>query len=229
MKYLGEHFDIHTGGIDHISIHHTNEIAQSEAATNKKFVNYWLHGAFLIFGAKKISKSQGGLYTISELENMGFGPMAFRYLILTSHYRSILKFSLKSLKSAQEGYERLKNIISEIKYDKRINREYLNSFQKAINNDLDMPKALSILWKLIHDKKIKEKIGTIREFDKVLGLDLLKKEKLEIPEEIQKLVAEREKVRNQKDFKKSDELRAKIKSLGYWVEDTAKGPKIKKI
>jgi cysteinyl-tRNA synthetase len=229
MKYLGEHFDIHTGGIDHIQIHHTNEIAQSEATTSKKFVNYWLHGEFLNFKGEKISKSKGGLYTISELEEKGFSSLAYRYLLLTAHYRSPLEFSLESLKKAQEGYERLKNIIGEIKDDKKINKKYLEDFEKAINDDLDMPKAISVLWKMLRDKNAPGKIKTIQEMDKVFGLDLLKKEKIEIPKEIKKLVAEREKARKQKNFQKSDQLRAKIKSLGYWVEDTADGPKVKKI
>jgi len=236
MKYLGEHFDIHTGGIDHIPIHHTNEIAQNEGATGHKVVNFWLHGAFLTSKGEKISKSKGGLYTISELEKMGFEPMAFKYLVLTSHYHSILEFSIKSLKSAQEGYERLKNIVGELKNDRKVNKNYLNQFKKAINDNLDMPKALSILWKLIRDKKAAGQpacrqagIKTIQEFDKVLGLNLLKKEELKIPTKVKKLVAERETARKQKNFQKSDELRAKIKSLGYFVEDVMNGSKIKKI
>ena len=229
MKYLGEHFDIHTGGIDHIPIHHTNEIAQSEAATEKKFVNYWLHGEFLTSKGGKISKSTGGLFTLSELEEKGFKPLAFRYLLLTAHYRTPLNFSLQSLQEAQNGYERLKNIVGELNDDKKTNKKYLNEFETAINNDLDMPNALSISWKLIRDKNAQGKINTIKEMDKVLGLDLLKKEEIKIPKNIQDLIAEREKARKNKDFKKSDELRAKIKSLGYAIEDTAEGPKAKKI
>ena len=228
MKYLGEHFDIHTGGIDHISIHHTNEIAQSEAATGKKFVNFWLHGEFLTSQGEKISKSKGGLFTLSELEEKGFEPLAFRYLLFTAHYRTPLNFSLQALQEAQNGYERLKNIINKLSDDKKTNKKYLTEFETAINNDLDMPKALSVLWKILRDKKATGKIKTIAQMDKVLGLDLLKKEKLEIPKEVQKLIEEREKARTDKDFKKSDELREKIKSLGYSVEDTAEGPKLKK-
>jgi len=242
LKYLGnafknEHFygersrtiDIHTGGIDHIPIHHTNEIAQSEAATGKKFVNYWLHGEFLRNKGEKISKSKGGLYTISELEKIGFNPLAFRYLTLTAHYRSPLEFSLENLKKAQQGYKRLKNIVSGLKNDKKNNKKYLADFEKAINDDLDMPKALCVLWQLVRDKNATGKIRTIKECDKILGLDLFKKEELKIPAEIKKLIIEREQARKNKDFQKSDELRSKIKSLGYWVEDTAEGPKVKKI
>jgi cysteinyl-tRNA synthetase len=210
IKYLGEHFDIHTGGIDHIPIHHPNEIAQNQAVTGHKVVNYWLHGNFLISKGEKISKSTGGLYTISELEQKGFKALTYRYLLLITHYHSPLNFTLRSLEKAQNAYERLKNIISEIKEDKKINKKYLNQFENAINNDLDMPKALSVLWKLLRDKKALGKIKTIKQMDKVFGLDLLKKEKFEIPAEVQKLITQREKVRKQKNFKKSDELRKKI-------------------
>lgn len=231
MKYLGEHFDIHTGGIDHVPIHHTNEIAQSEAATGKKFVNLWLHGEFLTSGGKKISKSKGGLFTLSELQEKKFKPLAYRYLLLTAHYRTPLNFSLQALKEAQNGYERLKNIISEIKDSSTstvINKKYLKDFETAINDDLDMPKALSTLWKMVRDQKATGKLETIKEMDKVFGLDLLKKEEIKIPQEVQKLIEERETARKNKDWKKSDELRDKIKESGYLVEDTPNGQKIKK-
>ena len=229
MKYLGETIDIHTGGEDHISIHHTNEIAQSESATGKKFVNYWLHGAFLTSKGEKVSKSKGGLYTISELEKQNFLALSYRYLCLTAHYKTQLEFSLETLENAQNSYKRLKNIISEIKNDKKTNEKYLKEFEKAINNDLDMPKALQILWKLIRDEKAVGKINTIKKIDSVFGLDLLKKEEIKIPAEIKKLVDEREKARKNKDWKKADEIRDKIKELGYMISDTNEGPKITKL
>ncbi|MCX6711590.1 MAG: cysteine--tRNA ligase, partial [Candidatus Woesearchaeota archaeon] len=249
-KYLGEHFDIHTGGEDHIPIHHTNEIAQSEAATGKKFVNYWIHGAFLTFKGEKISKSKGDLYTIEELENLGFKALAYRYFTYTAHYRSPLDFTLDNLKNGQNSYERIKNIISELKDDKKINEKYLKEFEKAINDDLDMPKAVSILWNLLRDKNAQGKIRTIKDMDKILSLDLLKKgiehkivlkDKLgtidkitiksnfEISEEVQELIKEREKTRKNKDWKKADELRNKIRELGWHIDDTNEGPKLKKI
>ena len=227
MKYLGETFDIHTGGEDHISIHHTNETAQSEASTGKKFVNFWLHGAFLNYKGEKISKSKGGLFTISELEQKGFAPLDFRYLCLTAHYRSPLDFSLESLGNAKISYERLKNIIGEIKNDKKINEKYLEDFSGAISEDLDMPKALAILWNLVRDRGAQGKMKTIREMDKVLGLDLFKKIKVKITSEVSRLVAEREAARERKDFTKADELRAKIESLGFSVKDTDKGAEVK--
>jgi len=236
MKYLGEHFDIHTGGIDHIPIHHPNEIAQSEVATGKKFVNYWLHGEFLTFKGEKVSKStamptgrQGGLFTISELEEKGFNPLAFRYFTFNAHYRKQLSFSLKDLKKSENSYQRLKNIITGIKDDRKINRKYLNQFESAINDDLNIPKALSILWDLVRDKKTTGKFRAIKEVDKIFGLDLLKKEIIEVPSQIKKLIKDREIARKQKNWKKSDQLRIQIQSLGFWVEDTKDGPKIKKI
>jgi len=228
MKYLGEHFDIHTGGEDHIPVHHTNEIAQSEAATGKKFVNYWLHGAFLLFKGEKVSKSKGGLYTISELEKMGFVPLAFRYLCLTAHYRSQLDFSLDNLSNAQNAYNRIKRIISELKNDGKINEFYLMKFEKAINYDLDMPKALSIAWNLLRDEKAEGKYKTLVKMDGIFGLSLFKKEEIIISEEIKLLVEEREKARKEKNWKKADEIRRKINELGWQIDDTKEGPKIRK-
>jgi len=229
MKYLGEHFDIHTGGIDHIPIHHTNEIAQSEATTGKKFVNYWLHGAFLTFKGEKVSKSKGGLYTIAELEELGFKPLYYRYLVLSAHYRSNLDFTLDNLKNAQNSYDRLKNIILELKDDKKTNKSYLERFEKAMNDDLNTPEALQVLWKLVRDEKAEGKINIIKKMDEVFGLDLLKKEKISISKEIQKLVDEREKARKNKNFKLADEIRNKINKLGYNISDTNEGAKITKL
>ena len=228
MHYLGETFDIHTGGVDHIPVHHTNEIAQSEAATGKQFVRYWLHGAFLTFKGKKVSKSTGGLFTLSELEEQGFKPLAYRYFCLTAHYRSELEFSFEALQAAQKSYERLKKIVAELEDDGKINQEYLTKFKEVINDDLDMPKALAILWKLIRDKNAEGKLRTIKEMDKVFGLDLLKKEKIEIPAKIKKLVEEREEARKKKDWSRADEIRELLKEKGWLVEDTSKGPIIMK-
>lgn len=227
MKYLGEHFDIHSGGIDHIGVHHNNEIAQSEAATGKKFVNYWLHGAFLTNKGEKVSKSKGGLYTIAELEELGFKPLHYRYLVLTAHYRSELDFTLKALEGAKISYERLKNILSELKDDKKVNQDYLDKFKEAINDDMNMPQALAVLWEMLRDKDADGKIGTLKEMDKVFGLDLLKEEKIVIPKEVKELVQKREEARENKDWKEADKIRNKIKEMGYIIEDSPSGPKIK--
>jgi cysteinyl-tRNA synthetase len=229
MKYLGDTIDIHTGGIDHIPVHHTNEIAQSECATGKKFVNYWLHENFLTFKGEKVSKSKGGLYTISELEKLKFSPLVYRYFLLTGSYRTNLDFSLEILTNAKNSYERLKNIISEIKDDNKTNKKYLEEFEKSINDDLNTPEALQVLWKLVRDEKAEGKYSTIKEMDKVFGLKLLEKEKIEIPEKIKKLADEREKARKEKNFKLADELRNKINKAGYSIDDTGEGTRIRKI
>jgi len=226
LKYLGNRFDIHTGGIDHIPVHHTNEIAQNQAAIGRKVVNFWIHNAFLNFKGKKVSKSTGGLFTLSELK---FNPLSFRYLTLITHYRSSLNFSLKSLEKAERAYKRLKNIVLELKDDRKINKKYLSEFKKAINNDLDMPKALSVLWNLIKDKKALGKVKTIEQMDKIFSLDLFKKQLIIIPKNIKELIKKREKARKQKNWKESDNLREKIQKFGYQLEDTKKGIKIKKI
>lgn len=229
MKYLGESFDIHSGGEDHISVHHTNEIAQSEAATGKKFVNYWLHGAFLTTGGEKISKSKGGLYTVFELEELGFKSLAYRYFVLTAHYRKPLEFSIDNLTNAQNSYERLRNITSSLKDDKKLNKNYLEKFEEAVNDDMNMAVALSVLWNLVRDKKAVGKYRTIKEMDKILGLDLLKKEKLNVPKDILKYVKERETARKKKNWDRSDEIRDLLKDKGWHIEDTPQGPKVKKI
>lgn len=229
MKYLGEHFDIHTGGEDHIQVHHTNEIAQSEAATGKKFVNYWVHGAFLNVNGEKVSKSKGGLYTVSELEEDGFNSMSYRYFVLTAQYRKPLEFSLDSLQNAQNSYNRLKNIVSELEDDKKVNKDYLKEFEKDINDDLNTPKALQVLWKLVRDGKAEGKIETIKKMDSVFGLRLFDKEEIDIPDEIKKLVQKRERARQEKNFGEADRIREEVKNLGYSLEDTEKGSVIKRI
>ncbi|MEK6890780.1 MAG: cysteine--tRNA ligase [Nanoarchaeota archaeon] len=231
IKYLGEHFDIHTGGIDHISVHHTNEIAQSEAATGKKFVNYWLHGNFLTLKGEKVSKSKGGLFTLTELEEKGFPPLSYRYFCLTTHYRAELDFSIENLESSQNAYKRLKNICENIKEEKneKENKKYLEEFKDAIDDDLNIPKALQVLWNLVRDEKVQGKYKTISKIDEVFGLKLLEKEKIKVPKEIRDLVEQREKARKNKEFKLSDQLREKIHNLGFTISDTKDGAVIKKL
>ncbi|OIO42039.1 cysteine--tRNA ligase [Candidatus Pacearchaeota archaeon CG10_big_fil_rev_8_21_14_0_10_31_9] len=228
MKYLGDKFDIHTGGEDHISVHHTNEIAQSEAVTGKPFVNYWMHGAFLTFKGEKISKSKGGLYTLSELENMGFNALDYRYFCLTTSYRKQLDFSIEKLKSAKNTYERLKNICQELKDDGSENKKYLEDFGKAVNDDINTVKAVQIIWKLLRDQKANGKLETVRKMDEVFALNLLIKEHIKIPKNIQSLIDEREQARKNKNWRLADELRDKISSYGYTLSDTTEGPVVKK-
>lgn len=229
MKYLGETFDIHTGGVDHIPIHHTNEIAQSESAIGKKFVNYWMHENFLTFKGEKVSKSKGGLFTLTELEEKGFEPLVYRYFILTGSYRQPIDFSLEILESSKNAYKRLKNIISELKDDGKINEQYLKEFKEAIDDDLNTPNALAVLWKLVRDEKAEGKLKTIEKIDSVLGLKLTDEQEIEVPNEVKKLVKEREEMRKKKNWEESDNLRRRIEKLGYIVDDTNEGSKVKKI
>jgi cysteinyl-tRNA synthetase len=226
-KYLGKQFDIHTGGEDHITIHHENEIAEAEAAFGKKpWVRFWMHGAFLNFRGGKMSKSKGEILTLSELEEKGFDALAYRYFTFTAHYKKPLTWGLENLKRAQESYKRIKKIISKLKQDKKTNERYIDDFEKAINNDLNMPGALEVLWKLLRDKKAQGKIGAVKKMDKIFALDLLRKEKEEIPEEIKKLADKREKLRKQKKWKQADKLREKIYKIGYIIEDIKRGYKL---
>ncbi len=220
-KYLGEQFDIHTGGEDLAPVHHTNEIAQSETAFGKKpWVKYWLHGAFLTFKGEKISKSKGGLYTIEELEEKGFPVLAYRYLVLTAHYKSQLNFTIKNLQNAQNSYERLKSNVLGLKDDGKINKKYLKEFEKAMDDDLDSSQALQVLWALVRDRRAEGKYQTIKKIDSVFGLDLFK---LKVSKEIIKLAEERKRFRDKKNWKKSDELRKKINKQGYDISDVADG------
>ena len=238
MKYLGETFDIHCGGIDHIPIHHTNEIAEAEAATGKKFVNYWLHGAFLVLGkGVKMAKSKGNFITLGDLIEEGFDPLSFRYLCLTAHYRSELKFTKESLEFAQNSLNTLRENMRLIKEDlsgtERKNEEYMNKFLSAINDDLDIPKALATLWEVVREKRLSnmEKYELIKEFDKVFGLELLKEEEKEkLPEEVKNLIIRREALRKIGNFKAADEIREKIlREFGILIEDTKDGIKWKKV
>ncbi|MBS3072749.1 cysteine--tRNA ligase [Candidatus Pacearchaeota archaeon] len=228
MKYLGNRFDIHTGGEDHISVHHTNEIAQSECATGKAFVNYWIHGAFLTFKGEKVSKSKGGLYTLSELEKLGFNALDYRYFCLSASYRKQLDFTIEKLKSAKNSYERLKNISQTLEDDGSENKKYLNDFTNAINDDLNTVKALQILWNLLRDKKANGKWQSVKKMDEVLALNLLIKDHIKIPDEINKLADKREQARKNKDWKMADQLRDKINQAGFQINDTDKGPVLKK-
>ncbi len=220
-KYLGKQFDIHTGGQEHIPVHHTNEIAQSQAAFNvKPWVKYWIHFGWLLSKGEKVSKSKGGLYTISELKEKEFNPLEFRYFTLTTHYRKPLNFSLRNLKKAQESYQRLRKTTLGLKDDKKTNKKYLSEFEKAVNDDLDMPNALQALWGLVRDEKANGKYRAIKEMDKVLGLDLLE---VDVPAKIKNLAEERESLRKKKDWKRSDKLRQKIEKAGYVIDDIKGG------
>ena len=235
MKLLGNSFDIHTGGADLIFPHHTNEIAQSEAATKKKFVKYWIHGGMLIT-KEKMSKSLGNVIYLKDLEKKGYSPLDYRYFCLIKHYRLPLAFTWKNLDSAKNSLKRLKNIVLEIKKSsKKTNKKNIEiaskQFFEIINDDLNISKGISYLWEILRENKLNdsEKYKLALEFDKIFGLNLGKEEKIEIPRNVKKFAEEREKLRKEKNWKKADELREKIGELGYVIEDKEKGYVLKKI
>ena len=232
-KYLGEQFDIHTGGIDHVPIHHTNEIAQSEAAFGKRWVNYWLHNEFLVMQEnEKMSKSKNGFLTLRTLMKKGYKPEEYRYFLLGTHYRKKIMYSAEAMDSAKNSLQRLKTKIRKIKkapqgqeMQKEIYEEQIKKFQENINDDLNTPKALATLWETL-DLKINEetKLKIIGKFDEVLALKLL--EDQTIPDEIIEIQQQRNLARKSKDWNKSDELRALIESKGYKVLDSKEGTEI---
>ncbi|MBI1839203.1 MAG: cysteine--tRNA ligase [Candidatus Colwellbacteria bacterium] len=241
-KYLGQPFDIHTGGIDHINVHHTNEIAQSEGAYGKPLARIWMHGEFLLTNDAKMAKSAGNFYTLATLTEKGFDPLAFRYLVLGTQYRKQLNFTWDSLRSAQTALENVKSTLTGLssranyKPGKETPKKivsYENKFKEAINNDLNTPNALKILWDVLKNNTIptalKKKL--ILDFDRVLGLGLedIKSVNVAVPDNVMKLVKAREKARALQQFIQADSLRTKIEQLGYKVEDTAKGPKTSRL
>lgn len=240
-QYLGKTFDIHTGGVDLIFPHHENEIAQSEAAYGKPFVRYWIHGEHLLVNGQKMSKSRGNFYTLRDVEAEGFSPLAFRYLVLTTHYRSKLNFTWKSLEAAQNSLERLYDFVSRLNLDSGYRGltsigKFKRGFQETLFNDLDTPKAIAVIWKLAHAyNKNPQKLNPqnilklLYDFDKVLGLGFSEVKKETLPAKIKKLAAEREQYRQEKNWAKADEMRNQIKKLGYMIEDTPSGPFLKKI
>jgi cysteinyl-tRNA synthetase len=230
-KYLGEQFDIHTGGEEHIPVHHTNEIAQSEAAFGKyPWVKYWMHIRWLTVKGGKMSKSEGNVYSISDLEEKGFDPLAFRYLTLQGHYRKNLNFDLEALEQAQNSLKRMKKQVSGIPEEGKINKKYIERFINVVNDDLNTPQALAVLWELVRDKDAKNKYGTIKKMDEVFGLGLLEVADLEeTPEEIKKMAEEREKARGEKDWARSDELRDEISKKGWKVMDGKGGWELERV
>lgn len=230
MKALGNHFDIHTGGIDHIPVHHTNEIAQSEAATGEKFVNYWVHHNFLVVNGEKMSKSLGNFYTVQDVMAKGYDPLSLRYLILQTHYRQEMNFTWESLDAAAVALKKLRGAFTDASLQEVPNISWMEKFMDALCDDLNTAKALAIVWEMIKDETILagEKNATLLEMDKVLGLDLARKEIVNTPQKVMDLVKEREDFRKAGDFAASDEMRKKIADLGYEVKDTKEGPIVSK-
>lgn len=244
MEYLGKHFDIHCGGIDHVPIHHTNEIAQSESCTGEKFVNFWVHGEFLIEADEgKMSKSKGEFLRLQTLVDKGYDPLDYRYFCLGTYFRKHLQFSWENLDTARNAYNRLKNRVLEFrkvadssdlkKYTDEI-EGYRQRFLEAINDDLGIPGGLAVVWEVVRNEILppKVRLDLLYEFDKVLGLGLKQvKEKgtRDIPEEILKLVEERTSAKKAKNLKLADDIRNKIKEMGYELIDKKDGVEVKPI
>lgn len=249
MHYLGEQFDIHCGGIDHIPVHHTNEIAQVEAATGKPWVNFWLHGEFLVVLKNKegendiarMGKSEGNFLTLSFLQKQNYQPLAYRYLLLNAHYRSQLIYTQEAMQSAQRGFQNLTDKVAALRETTKpeeiakaaIHEPSLVSFAEAILDDLNSPQALASAWKILGDNSLSApvKLRTLEKFDEVLGLkiaDMVPRVDA-IPPEIENLLEKRLAARKAKDWKQADAIRDEIKAKGYEVLDGKEGLKVKKI
>ncbi len=239
IKYLGEEFDIHTGGIDHIPIHHTNERAQNFAATGREVVHYWMHNAFLQLGEARMGKSEGNIMTVTELEKQGFEPLAFRYLCLTAHYRMPLNFTIEALQGAQNGLRGLRelglnartwqNVAGDSEWLERAQLE----FRAAIEDDLNLPQAMAVVWSLVREgnrRQDRRAWKLLLDFDRVLGFRLGETidGEQDIPADVRALVEEREQARRAKDWARADRLRAEILSRGFVIEDTKEGWRLKR-
>lgn len=245
-KYLGQPFDIHAGGVDHIPTHHTAEVAQSEAASGKPLANYFVHGEFLVWqtgkmssrsqahflhsaaaeskSASKMSKSLGNIVTLTKLSEQGYDPLSYRYLVLTAHYRSKLNFSFEALSAAGEALRSLREVVSSLPTPSQVNSEFEAKFKEAIGNDLDTPKVLAVIWELVKsDLPAEIKAATLFRFDQVLGLGL-ESAVAKIGTTAKKLIAEREEARTKKDYARADLLRSQLEELGYVLRDTKSGP-----
>jgi len=233
-EYLGEEFDIHTGGMDHIPIHHENEIAQGKGYCSKIPAHYWMHIDFLQVNGGKMSKSLNNLYTLKDLEEKGYLPEVYRMFNFSSHYKKPINFTFEAMDAAKvalnrlrEGYRR--HLSGKDEIDNNVIKDFGQRFLDAINDDLNMPQAMSVIWDVIkYEQKSEQLAKLLLKFDTVLGLDIERQEKLDLPEEIIQIIEERKIARQNKDWNKSDELRDKLDSLGYTVKDTKDGMEINK-
>lgn len=229
IKYLGDTFDIHTGGEDLIFPHHEDEIAQSEAASGAKFVNYWIHSSFLTVDDEKMSRSKGNVYTVYDIENNKFNPLAFRLLTFQTHYRSKMNFTWEALAGAQEALEKLYGLASNLPAPEGECAPHEFKFMDALNTDLNMPQAMAVIWEMLRSKNTPAaKANSLRRLDEVLGLKIFENAKLlhSIPERIREMVRERNALRKQKKFHLADGMRAKIEKAGYVIKDSEKGTRV---
>ena len=228
-KNFGHKYDIHGGATDLIFPHHEAEIAQMESISGKKpLVRYWMHAGFLNMEKEKMSKSLGNFMTIREALRV-YKKDTIRYFFASTNYRKPIDFSEGALKSAENSVERLKNIIAELKDDKKLNKKYLEEFQNEVDDDINLPNGLAVLWNLLRDERAEGKLRTVKKMNEVFSFDLFKKEKIKNLEIIKHLLRERENFRSSKEWKKADEVREKINKLGYILEDTEKGVAVKKV
>lgn len=230
MKYLGESFDIHTGGIDHIPVHHTNEIAQSEAVTGKQFVRTWMHSAFLTTDGNKMAKSDDNFTTLSSLEKE-VPALAYRYFLYSGHYATPMHFSLEAVEGAWHALEKLRNLVAEWGEPAPTpDPTTVARFLGFINNDLDMPKALALLWETAKDPLLSPAVkkATLLNMDKVFSLNLNANDDIDIPADVLHLIAERAVARAEKKWGVADDIRAQIEQRGFSVKDTDAGQKVLK-
>lgn len=233
VKYLGQPFDIHTGGEDHVFPHHTNEIAQTEAATGQPIAKYWLHGAFMMVDGRKMSKSLGNTFTVQDLIDHGHDPLAFRYLALTTHYRKPLNFTWDALRAAEQGVENLRGLVRALPAEAgSILEDDEVAFCSALGDDLNTAQALGVLWEVLRSDRADEvKAAAVSRWDRVLGLGLVDElgrgnGSAEIPADIAALVADREAARQAGEYGRADELRTEIEARGFVVSDTSEGPQV---
>ena len=240
MQYLGKTLDIHCGGIDHVTIHHTNEIAQSEAATGQKYVNYWVHGEFLILRSGKMSKSGGTFVTLDVLKQKGYEPLAYRYFCLGAHYRTQLEFSYESMDSASKSLKNLRTLVAQIGQESSRqgqetpqSRAWKEKFTAAMEDDLNAPKALAVTWEAVRSAELSaaEKWDFLQAAEQVLAIDLFAQPVVQaaaLPAQVEELLAQRLAARQAKDWQKADQLRDAIAQLGYLVKDTPQGQQTEK-
>ncbi len=236
-KYLGEVFDIHTGGIDLVPTHHENEIAQSKGCTGKIPARFWMHCEFLLIDGGKMSKSLGNVYLVQDIIDRGYDPLSFKMMCFTSQYRNKLNFTWEALESSQNALNRLregykKHSEGNSKIDENVIKEYKTKFQEAINDDLNMPVAMSVVWDVVKNpNKSKQLADLLLDFDRVLGVDVQKENKEEnqdIPDEIKELIEQRKQARQNKDWALSDKIRDELKEKGYIVKDTKEGTTVER-
>lgn len=229
LKYLGEYLDIHCGGVDNIFPHHTNEIAQSESYLGHVWCKYWVHGEHLNDATGKMSKSKGKVLTVSLLEEEGFDPLSYRFMVLLSHYRKQLTFSFDSLSGAENAYKKLKSKIANLKEDGDVNESeketYVTKFKECLEDDLNTANAITLLYDLLKEEvNDKTKLSVINEMDKVLSLDLLKKEEKKIDEAyIKEMIEKRNVAKKDKDYALADSIRNELERKGIILKDTREG------